>query len=81
MTINARTSEILTANDMAAELFSYPRQQLIGSKLSSLFAHSYRETQEALVEQHIEENGAIVLVSGKVVSASCFLMEVKDCKF
>ena len=53
---------------MAVELFSYPRDQLIGSKMSSLFAASYREKQEALVEQHLEESGAVVLVSGKVVS-------------
>ena len=68
VTINARTSEILTANDMAAELFSYSRQQLIGIKMSDLFADTHKEKQEALVEQHIEASGAVVMVNGKVVS-------------
>ena len=67
VTINARTSEILTANDMAVELFNYSRQQLIGIKLSDLFADTHKEKQEALVEQHVEASGAMVMVSGKVV--------------
>ena len=69
VTINARTSEILTANDMAAELFSYSTQQLIGIKMSELFADTHKEKQEALVEQHIEASGAVVMVNGKVVGA------------
>lgn len=68
VTINARTSEILTANDMAAELFGYSTQQLIGIKMSQLFADVHKEKQEALVEQHIEASGAVVMVNGKVVS-------------
>ncbi|XP_048590414.1 PAS domain-containing serine/threonine-protein kinase isoform X2 [Nematostella vectensis] len=71
VTINARTSEILMANDMAVDLFSYPRDKLIGMKMSSLFTDTHREKQEALVEQHIEGSGAVVVVSGKV-------MEVMD---
>ena len=66
--INARTSEILTANDMAAELFGYSTQRLIGIKMSQLFADVHKEKQEALVEQHIEASGAVVMVNGKVVS-------------
>lgn len=69
VTINARTSEILTANDMAVELFNYSRQQLIGIKLSDLFADTHKEKQEALVEQHVEASGAMVMVSGKVLEA------------
>ena len=72
VTINARTSEILTANDMAAELFSYSRKQLIGIKMSDLFADTHKEKQEALVEQHIEASGAVVMVSGKVVCEDIF---------
>lgn len=72
VTINARTSEILTANDMAAELFSYSRKQLIGIKMSDLFADTHKEKQEALVEQHIEASGAVVMVSGKVVCGDIF---------
>ncbi|EDO30547.1 predicted protein, partial [Nematostella vectensis] len=71
VTINARTSEILMANDMAVDLFSYPRDKLIGMEMSSLFTDTHREKQEALVEQHIEGSGAVVVVSGKV-------MEVMD---
>ena len=52
---------------MAAELFSYSRKQLIGIKMSELFADTHKEKQEALVEQHIEASGAVVMVSGKVV--------------
>ena len=68
VTINARTSEILTANDMAAELFGYSTKTLIGIKMSQLFADVHKEKQEALVEQHIEASGAVVMVNGKVVS-------------
>jgi len=53
---------------MAAELFGYSTQQLIGIKMSQLFADVYKEKQEALVEQHIEASGAVVMVNGKVVS-------------
>ncbi|XP_022800681.1 uncharacterized protein LOC111338444 [Stylophora pistillata] len=67
VTINARTSEILTANDMAAELFGYSTKKLIGIKMSQLFVH--KEKQEALVEQHIEASGAVVMVNGKVLDA------------
>lgn len=56
------------ANDMAIELFNYPRDELIGMKMSSLFTDTHREKQESLMEQHIEGSGAIVMVSGKVVS-------------
>lgn len=57
------------ANDMAIELFSYPRDQLIGMKMSSLFTDTHREKQESLMEQHIEGSGAVVMVCGKVVSS------------
>ena len=53
---------------MAAELFGYSAQQLIGIKMSQLFADTHREKQEALVEQNIEASGAVVMVNGKVVS-------------
>ena len=52
---------------MAAELFSYSRQQLIGIKLLDLFADTHKEKQETLMEQHVEASGAVVMVSGKVV--------------
>ena len=60
---------------MAAELFGYSTQQLIGIKMSQLFADVHKEKQEALVEQHIEASGAVVMVNGKVVSTVVDLME------
>ena len=56
---------------MAAELFSYSRQQLIGIKLLDLFADTHKEKQETLMEQHVEASGAVVMVSGKVVRNIC----------
>lgn len=53
---------------MAAELFGYSTKTLIGIKMSQLFADVHKEKQEALVEQHIEASGAVVMVNGKVVS-------------
>ena len=67
VTIDARTTEILTANDMATELFSYPQKQLIGMRMSELLTDSYKEKQETLMEQHIDASGAVVMLSGKVV--------------
>ena len=70
VTIDARTTEILTANDMAAELFSYSQKDLIGMCMSELFTESYRGKQEALMEQHIDDDGVVVMLSGKVVSGN-----------
>ena len=59
---------------MAAELFGYSTKTLIGIKMSQLFADVHKEKQEALVEQHIEASGAVVMVNGKVVSEQIFFV-------
>lgn len=68
VTISAQSSQILVANRTACELFGYQRQQLLGMKVHSLFAEPYRGKQQALVEQHIDVEGGLVLMAGKVVS-------------
>ncbi|XP_046864972.1 PAS domain-containing serine/threonine-protein kinase-like isoform X2 [Xenia sp. Carnegie-2017] len=69
VTFNAKTSEILVANDVACEMFAYSHDDLIGMKMSKMFTKSDEARQEALVEQHIEDSGAVVMVSGKVFEA------------
>lgn len=68
VTISAQSSQILVANRTACELFGYQRHQLLEMKVHSLFAEPYRAKQQALVEQHIDMEGGVVLVAGKVVS-------------
>lgn len=68
VTISAKSSKILVANRTACELFGYQRQELLGMKVHSLFAEPYRAKQQALVEQHIDVEGGVVLMAGKVVS-------------
>ena len=68
ITFNAKTSEILVANDVACDMFAYTHDELIGMKMSKMFTKNDEARQEALVEQHIEDSGAVVMVSGKVVS-------------
>ena len=68
VTISAQSSQILVANRTACELFGYRRHQLLEMKVHNLFAEPYRAKQQALVEQHIDMEGGVVLVAGKVVS-------------
>lgn len=67
LTIDARSSVILIANDVACELFCYDQDELVGMKVQTLFSEPYRARQRALVEQNIDSQGETVLVSGKVV--------------
>ena len=60
--------QILVANEMACELFCYSTNELVGMKMSSLLSVNDRKQPEALCEQHLEDNGEVVMVSGKVVS-------------
>ena len=69
VTISAQSSQILVANRTACELFGYQRHQLSEMKVHNLFAEPYRAKQQALVEQHIDMEGGVVLVAGKVVSS------------
>ena len=52
---------------MACELFGYTSEELVGMKMSTLLSINDRNQPEAIVEQHIETSGEVVMVSGKVV--------------
>ena len=68
VTISAQSSKVLVANRTACEMFGYERTELLGMKVHCLFAEPYRAKQQALVEQHIDVEGGVVLLAGKVVS-------------
>ena len=68
VTIDARSSRILMANEITCEMFGYTRGELGGMKVQTLFAEPYRARHRALVEQNIDSTGNTVLISGKVVS-------------
>ncbi|XP_065063667.1 PAS domain-containing serine/threonine-protein kinase-like [Rhopilema esculentum] len=69
ITIDGRTSKILVANEIAGKLFGYLNDELCGMKMSKLFTMKDGFKQDALLEQHIDVDGNIVMVSGKVVEA------------
>ncbi|XP_022092767.1 uncharacterized protein LOC110980418 isoform X2 [Acanthaster planci] len=69
LTVEAKTTKILVANEMACELFCYSSKELVGMKMSSLLSVNDRKQPEALCEQHLESNGEVVMVSGKVFDA------------
>jgi len=75
VTISAESSQILVANNTACEMFGYLRKQLLRMKIHSLFAEPYRAKQQALVEQHIDVEGGVVLMAGKVVS---YVLEIRS---
>ncbi len=74
--INGRTTEILTANNLSCELFSLSEEKLIGMKLKDLLDLSETtskrgdEKPDLLIENdRLDENGRIVLCSGKIYDA------------
>ncbi len=73
--INGRTTEILTANNISCELFGYSETKLIGTKLKDLLdlhdqSSDLNKNQELLMESNqLDENGRIVLCSGKIFDA------------
>ncbi|XP_077990691.1 PAS domain-containing serine/threonine-protein kinase-like [Glandiceps talaboti] len=69
VTVEAKSSKILVANDMACELFSYKAEQLVGLKLSSLLSVANQKKQEAMMETHLEPTGEVVVLTGKVMDA------------
>ncbi|XP_013389166.1 PAS domain-containing serine/threonine-protein kinase isoform X1 [Lingula anatina] len=68
VTIKARSTEILMANEMACELFAYNEDELIGARLTDLVRLKKKE-QEALMETELEDDGKVVSVAGKVFDA------------
>ncbi|XP_076082867.1 PAS domain-containing serine/threonine-protein kinase-like [Mytilus galloprovincialis] len=69
-TINAKTSEILIANDIACVLFGYELENLIGKNLKDLIKLKPKD-QATISESHLDEaSGEMVSISGKVVDAS-----------
>ncbi|XP_004386571.1 PAS domain-containing serine/threonine-protein kinase [Trichechus manatus latirostris] len=66
-TVDAKTTEILVANDKACELLGYSSHDLIGQKLTQFFLKSDSNVVEALSEEHVEADGCAAVVLGTVV--------------
>ncbi|EGV95324.1 PAS domain-containing serine/threonine-protein kinase [Cricetulus griseus] len=66
-TVDAKTTEILVANDKACSLLEYSSHDLIGQKLAQFFLKSDSEVVEALSEEHVEADGRAAVVFGTVV--------------
>nr|XP_011726072.1 PAS domain-containing serine/threonine-protein kinase isoform X3 [Macaca nemestrina] len=66
-TVDAKTTEILVANDKACGLLGYSSQDLIGQKLTQFFLRSDSDVVEALSEEHMEADGHAAVVFGTVV--------------
>ncbi|XP_031224347.1 PAS domain-containing serine/threonine-protein kinase isoform X2 [Mastomys coucha] len=66
-TVDAKTTEILVANDKACSLLGYSSHDLIGQQLSQFFLKSDSEVVEALSEEHVEADGHAAVVFGTVV--------------
>ncbi|XP_066565930.1 PAS domain-containing serine/threonine-protein kinase [Amia ocellicauda] len=69
LTVDTKTTEILVANEVACKLFEYRSQELIGLKLTCLLRKTNQTLEEALGEEHLQTNGNLIMVSGKVVDA------------
>ncbi|KAJ8270179.1 hypothetical protein GJAV_G00111260 [Gymnothorax javanicus] len=67
--VDSATMEILVASDQACKLFEYNSSDLVGLKLYGLLKKTSQIMEQALEEEHIEEDGHITAVSGKVVEA------------
>ncbi|XP_077814238.1 PAS domain-containing serine/threonine-protein kinase isoform X3 [Macaca mulatta] len=67
-TVDAKTTEILVANDKACRLLGYSSQDLIGQKLTQFFLRSDSDVVEALSEEHMEADGHAAVVFGTVVN-------------
>ncbi|XP_006875293.1 PREDICTED: PAS domain-containing serine/threonine-protein kinase [Chrysochloris asiatica] len=66
-TVDAKTTEIMVANDKACELLGYSSHDLIGQKLTRFFLKSDSEVVEALSEEQVEADGCAAVVFGTVV--------------
>ncbi|XP_077613448.1 PAS domain-containing serine/threonine-protein kinase isoform X2 [Crocuta crocuta] len=66
-TVDAKTTEILVANDKACQLLGYSSPDLIGQKLTQFFLKPDSDVVKALSEEHVEADGHAAVVFGTVV--------------
>uniref|UniRef100_A0A452U1T6 PAS domain-containing serine/threonine-protein kinase n=1 Tax=Ursus maritimus TaxID=29073 RepID=A0A452U1T6_URSMA len=66
-TVDARTTEILVANDKACQLLGHSSHDLIGQKLTQFFLKPDSDVVKALSEEHVEADGRAAVVFGTVV--------------
>ncbi|XP_027622806.1 PAS domain-containing serine/threonine-protein kinase isoform X2 [Tupaia chinensis] len=66
-TVDARTTEILVANDKACRLLGYSSHELIGRRLQQFFLKSDSDVVKALSQEHVEADGHAAVVFGTVV--------------
>ncbi|KAM4727877.1 PAS domain-containing serine/threonine-protein kinase [Anableps anableps] len=74
--VSHKTTEILSANDQASKLFECSIKDLVGKKLSSVLRNTNQVLEEALEEDYQLADGAVAVVSGKVVDAVTISGEV-----
>ncbi|XP_060049590.1 PAS domain-containing serine/threonine-protein kinase isoform X2 [Erinaceus europaeus] len=66
-TVDARTTEILVANDRACRLLGHSSRSLIGQRLTRFFLKPDAAVVRALSEEHVEADGRAAVVFGTVV--------------
>ncbi|XP_045415850.1 PAS domain-containing serine/threonine-protein kinase [Lemur catta] len=66
-TVDAKTTEILVANDKACRLLGYSGHSLIGQRLTQFFLKSDSDVVEALSEEHVGADGRAAVMFGTVV--------------
>ncbi|XP_077371587.1 PAS domain-containing serine/threonine-protein kinase isoform X2 [Festucalex cinctus] len=67
LTVERKSSEILSANDQACKLFACTPDELKGRKLMCILKKTTQVLEEALPEDYLLMDGSIASVSGKVV--------------
>ncbi|XP_038430358.1 LOW QUALITY PROTEIN: PAS domain-containing serine/threonine-protein kinase isoform X3 [Canis lupus familiaris] len=66
-TVDAKTTEILVANDKACQLLGHSSHALIGQRLTRFFLKPDSDVAKALSEEHVEADGRAAVVFGTVV--------------
>ncbi|XP_048956851.1 PAS domain-containing serine/threonine-protein kinase isoform X2 [Canis lupus dingo] len=66
-TVDAKTTEILVANDKACQLLGHSSHALIGQRLTRFFLKPDSDVAKALSEEHVEADGHAAVVFGTVV--------------
>ncbi|XP_068818180.1 PAS domain-containing serine/threonine-protein kinase [Capricornis sumatraensis] len=66
-TVDAKTTEILVANDRACRLLGHSSHDLIGQKLTQFFLKPDPDVVQALSEEHVEADGHAAVAFGSVV--------------